>query len=136
MLRPHAVRPCMLPPMQVNLPAGRCEHEGCIIFALPGYQWQNRRFSNRHLLLGMVRLPPPSCSDSSMHKQRRLLRHKCPGQVPRPVLSTRTVVRLTQALARSRARRFVYRVSKTRSARRAPGLEPQACSATLSSPGS
>ena len=54
MLRPHAVRPCMLPPMQVNLPAGRCEHEGCIVFALPGYQWQNRRFSNRHLLLGMV----------------------------------------------------------------------------------
>lgn len=40
--------------MQVNLIAGRCEHEGGNIIAWYGYPGQNRRFCNRHKLPGMV----------------------------------------------------------------------------------
>lgn len=51
---PHADWPCLLPAMQVNLIAGRCEHEGGNIIAWYGYPGQNRRFCNRHKLPGMV----------------------------------------------------------------------------------
>ena len=54
MSRTHADWPCILPPMQVNLIAGRCEHEGCNIIAWYSYPGENSRFCNRHKLHGMV----------------------------------------------------------------------------------
>lgn len=54
MSQPHSRWACMLPPMQVNLMAGRCEHKGCSITAWYGYQEENSRFCNGLTLPGVV----------------------------------------------------------------------------------
>ncbi len=44
----------MPPVVQVNLIAGRCEHEGCTTLAHYGDAGENPRFCNKHKLPGMV----------------------------------------------------------------------------------
>ena len=73
MSRPQADWPCLLLLMQVNLIAGRCEHEGCNIIAWYGYQGQNRRFCSRHKLPGMVGSQRARSCASSERMQRHLL---------------------------------------------------------------